>query len=275
LIANESSTQRSLHRRWAVAAIALVLLVLVGGAPVLSRAQQPQAPAVSTIPAVEDLLDRVDADRALDDVRQLSGDAPLCLSTGCDTITNRLTGSDGLERAVDYIVESTAELGYAVTVQDWRRGVYFDRNVILRKPGVVSPTEEVYFVAHVDGVAACPNRRCPAADDNASGTVAGLELARSFGESSFERTIVLLFSTGEEQNMQGVSAYIDRLSPAELGAIKYLVNADMVGYDGDSDAAMELYYGDHEPSLALAESMRDVIRAYQLGLSPRLNSECG
>jgi Zn-dependent M28 family amino/carboxypeptidase len=166
-------------------------------------------------------------------------------------------------------------VGYDVEVLPWRRGLYEDRNVLARKTGVVSPTEIVFFVAHVDGVGTCPAQRCPAADDNASGTVAGLELARSIRHEQFERTIVLMFSTGEEQNMQGVSAYIAGLSAEELADIKYVVNLDMVGYDGNGDTVMELYYGDHGPSEDLARNMLASIQAYDLGLDARLNNGCG
>jgi acetylornithine deacetylase/succinyl-diaminopimelate desuccinylase-like protein len=197
------------------------------------------------------------------------------VSGECATLNNRLTGSDDLALAVDYVAHELEDLGYEVEVVPWWRGVYRDRNVFATKTGVVSPTEQVFFVAHVDGVATCPAQRCPAADDNASGTVAGLELARSVAEYEFERTLVLMFSTGEEQSMQGVRAFIERASPGELADIKYVVNLDMVGYDGNKDRLIELYYGEHDPSERLARLLLASIEAYDLGLNPQLNSGCG
>jgi acetylornithine deacetylase/succinyl-diaminopimelate desuccinylase-like protein len=221
------------------------------------------------------LVDRVDLERALADIRPLAGDEPLCTSSGCEKVVNRVTGGPGLERSMDFVTEELEGLGYSVTVEPWRRGLYSDRNVIARKTGVVSPTEEVYFVAHVDGVAAGAEYRFPAADDNASGTVGGLELARIFADARFARTVVLFFSTGEEQGMQGVKAFLERLPDGGLGPIKYLVNADMIGYDSNDDWVMELYYGDHAPSRALALTMRQAVVTYETRLVPRMDVGCG
>jgi Zn-dependent M28 family amino/carboxypeptidase len=85
----------------------------------------------------------------------------------------------------------------------------------------------------------------------------------------------LLFTTGEEQGTLGVQSYIDQLTPQELGSIKYVVNVDMVGYDGNGDGVMELWHGGHTPSMALTQTMSDTIQAYQLDLSPGFVVGCG
>lgn len=99
---------------------------------------------------------------------------------------------------MDYVCEHLVSLGYSVEFQNWSLCGWSDRNLIARKPGVYSPTEEVYFVAHVDGV-----DRFPAADDDASGVADNLELARILSSRAFSRTVVLLFTTGEEQGTLG------------------------------------------------------------------------
>ena len=191
-----------------------------------------------------------------------------------DTITNRLTGSEGLDWAKDYLYEDLVSLGYSVEIRDWSWSGYADQNLIARKLGVFTPTEEIYFVAHLDGVKES-EERYPAADDNASGVVDGLELARIFSSFSFARTVVLLFSTGEEQGTIGVQRYLDQLSPEELSSIKYVINVDMIGYDGNGDGVMELWHGGHSPSLALAQMMSEIIDAYQLDLDQRFVVGCG
>lgn len=217
----------------------------------------------------------IDPDRVLEDVRRLSGDAPLCVDGACITVTNRLTGSADLAQAMGYALAAVREAGYDTSWHDWTRGAWSDRNLIARRTGVVSPTEEVYVVAHVDGVSSCPDGRCPGADDNASGTAAVLEVARAFARVPTERTLVLVLSTGEEQGSLGVKELVAGMSDAELGRIVALVNLDMVGYDGDGDRVMELYHEEHAPSLALAEVMSETIRAAGLNLVPRLNPGCG
>jgi Zn-dependent M28 family amino/carboxypeptidase len=116
--------------------------------------------------------------------------------------------------------------------------------------------------------------RYPAADDNASSVVNGLELARVFSSRSFGRTIVLFFSTGEEQGARGVREYLAQLSPDELAAIKYVINRDVTGYDANGDEVMELVHGGHPPSQALAQVMSATIDAYELNLDQRMIVGC-
>jgi hypothetical protein len=236
--------------------------------------ESSQTTIVPTNEAVWEMLGQVNKARILNDLNQLTGEAPICVGSGCYTVTNRLTGSEGLRWATDYIYTELVSLGYSVEFQDWSRSRHADRNVVARKTGVFSPTEEVYFVAHVDGVGTS-NNRLPAADDNASGAIDNLELARILSSHSFSRTVVLLFSTGEEQGTLGVESYIAQLSPKELSSIKYVINADMLGYDANRDGVMELWHGGHLPSLALTQVMSDTISAYRLDLAPRLVVGCG
>jgi hypothetical protein len=231
------------------------------------------ATPITATETISEMLAEVDRDRAEDDLRRLTGAEPLCISAGCYTITHRLTGSEELGWAMDYLYENLVALDYTVEFRDWSRSGYADRNLIATKTGVLTPTEEIYLVAHVDGVRPF-EAPYPAAEDNASGVVNGLELARVLSNRSFGRTIVLFFSTGEEQGAQGVRDYLSSLSPAELAAIKYVINRDMTGYDGDGDGLMNLAHGDHPPSLALAQVMSETIEAYHLNLDQRLAVGC-
>lgn len=241
--------------------------------PVSIKESSPTT-VISTTEVVWQMLGQVNQGRVLDDLSQLAGEAPICVGSVCYTITNRLTGSESLRWATDYIYTELVNLGYSVEFQNWSHSGHTDRNVVARKTGVISATEKVYFVAHVDGVGT-GNERFPAVDDNASGAVDILEVARIFSSHSFSRTLVLLFSTGEEQGTLGVKSYLDQLSPTELSSIKYAINIDMVGYDPNGDGGMELWHGGHLPSLALAAVMSDTISAYRLDLAPRFVVGCG
>jgi hypothetical protein len=224
-----------------------------------------------------EVVGQVNKDRALTDLRKLTGEEPICDDNGCFTISNRLTGSKGLLWAKKYITEELVKLGYSVEIYNWHRSGYgyTDQNLIAKKLGVSIPGEEVYFVAHIDGVKKGFEQHFPGADDNASGVVDILELARTLSKHSFSRTIVLFFSTGEEQGALGVKSYISQLSPKELNSIKYVVNVDLVGYDANGDAVMELWHGNHAPSLALTQLMSETIEAYQINLTPNILAGCG
>jgi hypothetical protein len=242
----------------------------------ISRVETPAlraAPVITDMDIIREMLSQVNKDRALIDLRKLTGEEEICFDAGCYTIANRQTGSEGLRRAKDYIHEELVRLGYSVEVQNWSLSGYADQNIIVRKPGMVFPAEEIYFVAHIDGVQA--SRKAPAADDNASGVVDLLELARILRNYSFQRTVVLFFSTGEEQGTLGVKSYLDQLSTGKLSSIKFAVDVDMVGYDANQDTKMELWYGGHAPSLALTQIMSETIHTYQLDLTPEFVVGCG
>ena len=240
-----------------------------------SITQLSQTNVISPTDVIWEMLGQVNKNRVVNDLRRLAGEEPICTSTGCYTAANRLTGSEGLHWAMDYIYQDLVSLGYSAEFRDWSREGWGDRNLIARKVGVLAPTEEVYFVAHVDGVKLNGEERFPAADDNASGAVDNLELARVLSTFSFSRTVVLLFSTGEEQGALGVKSYLDQLSSEELSSIKYAVDVDMVGYDANRDGVMELWHGGHLPSLAVAQMMSETISTYQLDLAPRIVVGCG
>lgn len=222
---------------------------------------------------VWEMLAQVDADRALQDLRRLSGDQQICLGANCYTIQNRLTGSVGLEWAQDYLYETLVALGYTVEVLDWARSGYTDQNIVARNVGLSRPDEEIYFIAHVDG-AGSASTVYPAADDNASSVANSLELARILSGYEFERTFVLLLTSGEEQGIAGASEYLEQLSAEELEGIVYAVNRDMTGYDGNGDRVMELFHGDHPPSVTLTQTLSQIIDLYQLDLDARIVAGC-
>ncbi len=221
------------------------------------------------------MIDQVDRDRALGDLRKLTGEEPVCINAACYTIANRKTGSEGLQWAKQYVNAELVGLGYSVEFNDWSSSDYTDQNLIVRQTGASMPDEEVYFVAHLDGVKLESAERFPAADDDASGAVDLLELARILSTHSLSRTVVLFFSTGEEQGTLGVTSYLERVSRGELRTIQAVVDVDMIGYDANYDTAMQIWHGDHPPSRLLAESISATIEAFQFNLEPALLAGCG
>ena len=100
---------------------------------------------------IRELIEQVDRERALTDLRRLTGVDPICTAKGCYTITGRETGSEGLQWAKDYVYETLVSLNYSVEVLDWSFEGYSDQNIIARKQGKAYPGEEIYFSAHLDG----------------------------------------------------------------------------------------------------------------------------
>lgn len=223
--------------------------------------------SVPPIDIVSTMIGEVNQERIITDLRKLTGAEQICIDSNCYTIANRRTGSVGLQWAKDYVYEELTNLGYSVEVQNWSRSGYEDQNLIVKKQGLISPGEEIYFVAHMDGVTS------PAADDNASGVVSLLELARILRSHAISRSVVLLFSTGEEQGALGVHSYIAQLTQEQLNSINYVVDADMLGYDANNDGIMELWNGTQP--LDFVQLLMDIISSYQIDLHPQIVSDCG
>jgi acetylornithine deacetylase/succinyl-diaminopimelate desuccinylase-like protein len=220
------------------------------------------------------LLEEVSLERVIQDLRRLTGEEAICTVSGCSTIVDRETGSQGLQWAKEYVYEQLFGLGYEVELQDWSRSDYSDQNIIARKTGVISPDEHFYFVAHLDDYRADGADRAPAADDNASGVASLLEVARVLNRHSFVSTLVFLITTGEEHGTLGARSHLDELSEDELVAIKYMVDVEMLGYDADRDGVMQLWSGNHAPSLLFAQMLSAIISSYEIDLTPRIVTGC-
>lgn len=69
----------------------------------------------------------------------------------------------------------------------------------------------------------------PGADDNASGTVMVLELARELKRHPLKRSVVLLHFSGEEEGLLGSANWVKNPT-VKLDSVKFMANFDMVGY---------------------------------------------
>ena len=67
------------------------------------------------------------------------------------------------------------------------------------------------------------------ADDNASGTVMVLELARELKQHRPRRSVLLLHFSGEEEGLLGSANWV-RNPTVKLDSVKFMANFDMVGY---------------------------------------------
>lgn len=114
------------------------------------------------------------------------------------------------------------------------------RNVMAVLPGR-SP-RRIYLSAHYDSLARDPASQrpgfdwgaadnfAPGANDDGSGTVLVMELARVFAESGieFEATLVFIAFAGEEQGLVGARAHAQKAA-AEGVPIDAVLNSDLVG----------------------------------------------
>lgn len=110
----------------------------------------------------------------------------------------------------------------------------------------------------------------PGANDDGSGTVLTMELARIFGESgiAFDATLVFICWAGEEQGSFGARAHAEALQAAK-GVVEAMFSNDIVGNahggDGVVDGASVRVYSagpEDSPSRALARYVARVADVY-------------
>ncbi|NIT36854.1 MAG: M20/M25/M40 family metallo-hydrolase [candidate division Zixibacteria bacterium] len=116
-------------------------------------------------------------------------------------------------------------------------------NVVCDVPGREEGDVQFLVVAHYDSISDEPRRCAPGADDNASGVVAALAVARVFAKAAFERTVRIVLFAGEEQGLVGSRDYARR-AKARGDDIRGVWNMDMVGYVGRGPNDSTLFYKD-------------------------------
>jgi len=153
---------------------------------------------------VADLLSRTNVTQWTDWDEKLSGVEPVVLGGTTYTVRTRYTDSmfngsvDG--KGYDFVLQTSQSLHYGSNIEEDPYGTN-RKNLILTIPGQTTPNQIVGASAHLDDVPA--SGVAPGADDNASGSVMLLEVARLFRQFRFQRTVKIMFFTGEEQGLLG------------------------------------------------------------------------
>lgn len=249
---------------------------------------------------IETLLNQVTENGIAKWIRDLSGENPIVIDGKEYRIRTRYTPelfnpSNQNAKAYPYLTQELIKLGYIPgnTIQDhdYTYDIYISmdldqsipipepikidaisaKNLILTIPGRgPNANQQVLMTAHLDSIA---NRdgdvsylTAPGAEDNASGVTALLEAADLFRYYKFDRTIKIVFFTGEEHGLHGSKAYVRDFS-SELPSILGVVNLDMFGYDSDQDMCMELHVGTMSASNTVGTCFMNVINAYNLGVN--------
>jgi Zn-dependent M28 family amino/carboxypeptidase len=144
------------------------------------------------------------------------------------------------------------------------------RNVVAILPGRTA--RQIYLTAHYDSLnrGARSDADAPGANDNGSGTVLLMEVARVLAESdiSFDATIVFMATAAEEQGLVGARLHVARAK--ESGAsIESVLNNDIVGGIRDDagvvDSGTVRVYSagpQHSRSRQLARFSREIAARY-------------
>jgi Zn-dependent M28 family amino/carboxypeptidase len=153
-----------------------------------------------------------------------------------DELGGRLPASEGMEKAIKYVMDGATKLGLTVYTQDVKvKGDKPCQNVIAVLEGV-DTSKRIVIGAHLDHIGMSPGRRLlvdkpvinNGADDNATGSAAVLALARVLSATQPPCTIEFHWYTGEEQGLLGSKTYVKKpIGP--IDSYRFMLNFDMIG----------------------------------------------
>ena len=158
----------------------------------------------------------------------------------------RYAYSDSLIKARDWLYDKFVSFGidsvwlqyYIVDSAAW--------NVVATVPGTTQPDRVMVVGGHYDsivqGSGTNPYVWAPGADDNGSGTVAALEMARIIAQHLLPLTVMFVPFDQEEQGLIGSYYFASYLH--NLGTnVELMINSDMIGHSVDPDPDV-MVYGD-------------------------------
>ena len=152
--------------------------------------------------------DQFSAERALQSVRVLAQ-------------SPRVTGTQGMERAVSYLVEVLRTCNLSPEIQDTTFQNRNLHNIIVRIPGI-QPGNAVLIVSHVDSVSY-------GAGDNATGAAVLTELACNLQAGKLPNNdVILLFEDGEEDGYLGGYAFAK--ADASISSIHRVIGMDTAAW---------------------------------------------
>lgn len=135
------------------------------------------------------------------------------LSKFVELFPNRITGSERLSAASDYITTELGEYGYSCDKQVWKEKIGTEtRSAIntycISNLGLIEPS--ILLIAHLDIVPTT----IQGAGDNGSGVSILLALAKNVAKTTASGKIIFLFSDAEEYGMVGSKKFYSELSRA-------------------------------------------------------------
>lgn len=224
-------------------------------------------------PIITGLLARTSQPQWLDWIEKLSGVESVTVGGVPRTIATRFSSSlfNGAAngKAYDFALQQAQTWRYqgARLEEDPYSGSGGQtwKNLVLTIPGQTAPQSEVLLTGHLDSIwgSGSSSTTAPGANDNGTGTATLFEAARILRQYRFERTVKIIFFTGEEQGLWGSEAYT---ADHPMGGILGVVNLDMFGWDSNADRCFEIHVGTLPQSADVGNCFRDSIGAYGTNL---------
>ena len=227
-------------------------------------------PTLQTISAAEHFLSHTSEENFESWIREFSGERDVFVEGTETEITSRYSyamfGGYPNAKAYEYLLQTLKQMvpEELITMEPY---TYRDGggnptwyNVVITFPGTLKPDEQILYAAHFDSCVSTsghnPLELAPGADDNGTGMAALLEALPTFAQTSFDRTLKVVFFSGEENFQEGSKAYV----AAHRGEnIIGMLNMDMFGNDADEDRCFEIHVGPLEGSDGIGQAVKQAV----------------
>ncbi len=129
----------SVHQKTAPVTLSVALVVVLSFAWSL-RSQERD-------PRIQSIIDQTNIDLLVLSVNELSGEIPAVIGGSPYTITTRTMGSEGNDRAADYLIQRMKRYGFSVQDQQYSTT---GRNILAFQTGYQYPQRYFFICAHYD-----------------------------------------------------------------------------------------------------------------------------
>ncbi|HXH75251.1 MAG TPA: M28 family peptidase [Bacteriovoracaceae bacterium] len=184
----------------------------------------------------------------------LTGEKPFTFKGEQVEITERKS-QKRLDWARAFLAEEYTKLGFTVAQHPFGKGT----NFIAEKPGTTNPGSVLILSSHIDSVG---NK---GANDNGTGTIGLLTVARELAKSQYGATIRILGFDREEVGLKGSDAYVATLLDKEK--IIGNINFEMMGVNSRDDGAFHLIDCGRKESLFLSKAINASVSSMGLALN--------
>jgi len=237
-------------------------------------ALQPRPPVIMPVlntadARVQAALAGVQAQPIKDNLRSLSGEVQVTAGGRTGAIASRNSFGKDIELALLFLEDFYRGLGIKTTRHPYtvRGRTYY--NLVAELPGKVNPAKVLIIGSHLDSTAGRPSSAeslAPGADDDGSGTVSVMEIAKALVGLPLGCTIRLLHFTGEEQGLYGSYAYSDKVA-ADKTDVVAMLQLDMVGWCAKPGNRLDIHDGkDKNGSHALVGAFLANVSRYGINL---------
>jgi hypothetical protein len=174
-------------------------------------------------PVVSSLVNGISLNQMRDDIRWLTGE------DGKSGIISRHSFAEGSRVAASWLKERFEETGATCELKTFLTG--FAPNVACKYSASEDTTSTVLISGHYDSRGSFGSQRAPGGNDDGSGTIALLGIARVVARTglTFRSNVELVAFAGEEQGLYGSKAYAREMREKNAN-ITVMIQADMLGY---------------------------------------------